>query len=207
MTEPLVHVVDDDAALRRSVVFLTESVGWQVRDYASAEAFLAGADRTRPGCAVLDVRMPSMSGLELQRAMREAGIALPVIFVTGHGDVSLAVQAMKEGALDMIEKPFRDQVLLDAIARGVRQSLAAFEAAARHAALAELFAQLTPRERQVARLVGLGQANKLIARELAISEKTVHIHRAHVLEKMGAHSAAELARLLLVLDPGFGAGH
>jgi FixJ family two-component response regulator len=203
MPDALIHVVDDDAALRASVVFLLESVGWQARDYPSAEAFLADADRTRPGCALLDVRMPGFSGLELQRAMRDAGMRLPVIFLTGHGDVSLAVQAMKDGALDMLEKPFRDQALLDAVGRAVRMSLADREADATHRALRALYDHLTPREREVARLVSLGQPNKRIARELDISEKTVHIHRAHVMEKMGVHSGAQLARLLIAIDPAF----
>ncbi len=203
MAEPLIHVVDDDAALRASVVYLLGSVGWQACEYLSAETFLAKLDRSRPGCALLDVRMPGMSGLELQRALRAEGVELPVIFITGHGDVSLAVQAMKEGAVDMLEKPFRDQVLLDTVASAVRSSVAAHEARGRQRALASLHGSLTPRECQVARLVGQGLPNKRIARDLAISEKTVHIHRAHVMEKMGVHSAAELALLLMTVDPDF----
>lgn len=206
MPEPLIHVVDDDAALRASVVFLVESVGWQAQAHDSARAFLDRVDRTRPGCALLDVRMPAMSGIELQRTMRDTGIALPVIFLTGHGDVALAVQAMKDGALDMLEKPFRDQVLLDTVARAVRLSVAAHEALHRRQAMADLLSQLTPREREVAHLVGMGLPNKAVARDLDISEKTVHIHRAHVMEKLGVHSAAELARLLMAIDPGFGSG-
>lgn len=205
LPEPLIHVVDDDAALRASVVFLVESVGWAARGHADAASFLAAVDRRRPGCALLDLRMPVMSGLELQRAMREARIWLPVIFLTGHGDVAAAVQAMKEGAIDMIEKPFRDQLLLDAISRAVRMSRVSLQAEAERAALEALYAQLTPREREVARLVGRGLPNKVVARELDISEKTVHIHRAHVMEKLGLHSAAELARLLIGIDPDFAA--
>lgn len=205
MPEPLIHVVDDDSAMRASVAFLIESVGWAARQYPNADAFLNGVDSARPGCALLDVRMPAMSGLELQRAMRATGIHLPVIFLTGHGDVALAVQAMKEGAIDMIEKPFRDQVVLDAVARAVRASVLAHDVIAKQRALEARFALLTTREREVAKLVGTGMPNKCIARELDISEKTVHVHRAHVMEKLGLHSAAELARLLFEKDPGFAA--
>lgn len=204
MPEPLVHVVDDDPALRASVAFLLESVGWQVACHPDAPAFLSRVDRTRPGCALLDLRMPVMSGLELQRAMREAGIDLPVIFLTAHGDVAAAVQAMKHGAVDMLEKPFRDQVLLDTVSRAVAASIAAHEAASRRRTLQLRYAQLTPREREVARLVGRGLPNKAVARELGISEKTVHIHRAHVMDKLEVRSAAELALLLASTDPAFG---
>lgn len=205
MSEPLVHVVDDDAALRAAVAFLLESVGWEVVCHADARSFLAALDRSRTGCALLDLRMPMMSGLELQRAMREAGIDLPVIFLTGHGDVAVAVQAMKNGAIDMIEKPFRDQILLDAVSRAVDLCIATRDADARRQALVLRYEQLTPREREVARLVGRGLPNKLVARALVISEKTVHIHRAHVMDKLDVHSAAELALLLSTLDPGFAA--
>lgn len=205
MAEPLVYVVDDDAALRASVAFLLESAGWEVVCHPDARSFLAHLDRARPGCALLDVRMPMMSGLELQRAMREATIDLPVIFLTGHGDVAVAVQAMKNGAIDMLEKPFHDQVLLDAVSRAVSQCIATREADARRGALAQRYEQLTPREREVARLVGRGLPNKLVARALGISEKTVHIHRAHVMDKLDVRSAAELALLLTTLDPAFAA--
>jgi len=205
LSEPLIHVVDDDAALRAAVAFLLESVGWDVVCHPDARSFLAALDRSRTGCALLDLRMPMMSGLELQRAMREAGIDLPVIFLTGHGDVAVAVQAMKNGAIDMIEKPFRDQILLDAVSRAVDLCIATRAADARRQALVLRYEQLTPREREVARLVGRGLPNKLVARALVISEKTVHIHRAHVMDKLDVHSAAELALLLSTLDPGFAA--
>jgi len=205
LAEPLIHVVDDDAALRASVAFLLDSVGWEVVCHPDARSFLATLDRSRPGCALLDVRMPMMSGLELQRVMQSAGIDLPVIFLTGHGDVAVAVQAMKNGAIDMLEKPFHDQVLLDAVSRAVDLCIATREADTRRQALALRFEQLTPREREVARLVGRGLPNKLVARALAISEKTVHIHRAHVMDKLDVRSAAELALLLSTLDPGFAA--
>lgn len=193
-----VYVVDDDAVLRRSIVFLAESVGWRVRDFERAEDFLAAAPAP-PGCLVLDVRMPSMSGLELQQVLRQRAIALPIIFVTGHADVSLAVQAMKHGAFELIEKPFREQALLDAIAQAVRRSVREHESRSRHARARSLHAQLTPREREVARCVALGQPNRVIAESLGISAKTVQVHRQHVLEKFEVHSAAELAAALLPL--------
>ena len=199
--DALIYVVDDDEALRRSLVFLLESMGWRVEAYTSAEAFLAGYRPGLPGCLVLDIRMPSMSGLELQHVLKTRGITLPVIFITGHGDVSLAVQAMKQGASDFIEKPFKDQALLDAVGQAVRQGRETLaEEQQRDEAQATL-ARLSPRERDVARLVARGLPNKLVARELDISEKTVHIHRQHVMEKTGVGSAAELARLMLRADP------
>lgn len=197
----LVHVVDDDPGLRRSLRFLLDSVGWKVQLHASAEEFLElVAPATRPCCLLLDIRMPAMSGLELQQILRERGIALPILFMTGHADVSMAVQAMKSGAADFIEKPFKDQVVLDAVAAAIRRSAGALdEARCRDLAQAAL-GLLSPREQEVARLVARGQPNKLIATMLAISEKTVHIHRQHVMEKAGVSSAAELARLMLRAD-------
>lgn len=197
--DPLVRIVDDDDALRRSMVFLAESVGWEAAGFADARAFLADARIERPGCVVLDVRMPQMSGLELQREMARLAIDLPVIFVTGHGDVAMAVGAMKDGAFDFIEKPFKDQALLDAIGNAVRVSLSRRERALAQEELRHLHDSLTPREREVALHVARGEPNKVIARELGISDKTVQIHRAHVMEKMRAHSGAELARILIAL--------
>lgn len=196
-----VHVVDDDGAMCRSVVFLAESVGWRARGFTSAESFLAEVEPGTVGCLVLDVRMPTMSGLELQQAMNARGLGLPIIFITGHGDVSMAVQAMKDGAVDFIEKPFKDQVLLDAIARAVRRSRAgAVQADGRSETLLR-YRQLTLREREIALRVARGQPSKVIARELGISEKTVQVHRTHIMEKMDIHSAAELAHQLTQIDP------
>lgn len=198
----LVHVVDDDAVLRRSLRFLLESVGWKVRLHASAEEFLAAAaPPLQPQCLLLDIRMPAMSGLELQQVLRERGIDLPILFMTGHADVSMAVQAMKSGASDFIEKPFKDQMVLDAVAAAIRRSDERLQEAQRRGEAATALAALSPREREVARLVASGQPNKLIAAALEISEKTVHIHRQHVMEKTGVSSAAELARLMLRADP------
>lgn len=198
----LVHVVEDDSGLRRSLRFLLESVGWKVRLYASAEEFLETAKLPAlPCCLLLDIRMQAMSGLELQQVLRERGIQLPIIFMTGHADVSLAVQAMKSGASDFIEKPFKDQMVLDAVAAAIRCGAEALSQAQKRDAAGAALASLSPREQEVARLVARGQPNKLIAADLGISEKTVHIHRQHVMEKAGISSAAELARLMLRANP------
>ncbi|WP_341648720.1 response regulator transcription factor [Thauera humireducens] len=205
MTEPedlAIHVVDDDAAFRRSLVFLFESVGWRVATHASAEDFLAALPEANVvGCLVLDIRMPMMSGLELQQVLRSRGWTVPIVFITGHGDVDLAVQAMKHGACDFLEKPFKDQALLDAVGRALKLGCEARDRAARCEEARKLLDRLSPREREVARLVAQGLPNKLVGRELDISEKTVHVHRHHVMEKTGVGSAAELARLMLRADP------
>lgn len=199
----LIHVVDDDAAFRRSLAFLLESVGWSVRTYASAQAFLEAYPHpgTDVACLVLDIRMPTMSGLELQQVLRERGWQPPIIFVTGHGDVELAVQAMKHGAADFIEKPFKDQMLLDAVATAVRQGQADRAQEDRRRQARTVLERLSPREQEVARLVAAGLPNKRVARELDISEKTVHVHRQHVMDKTEVGSAAELARLMLLANP------
>ncbi|ENO78258.1 response regulator transcription factor [Thauera mechernichensis] len=200
--EPLIHVIDDDAAFRRSTVFLLESMGWQVAAHASAEDFLSAvAAPTQAACLVLDIRMPMMSGLELQQVLHQRGFEAPIVFITGHGDVELAVQAMKHGACDFLEKPFKDQALIDAVGRAVKLGCEARARSARCEEARLVLERLSPREREVARLVALGLPNKLVGRELDISEKTVHVHRHHVMEKTGVGSAAELARLMLRADP------
>lgn len=200
--EFLIHVVDDDAAFRRSLVFLLESMGWQAVAHASAEDFLAARpDPALLACLVLDIRMPMMSGLELQQALHRLGWTVPIVFITGHGDVELAVQAMKHGACDFLEKPFKDQALIDAVGRAIKLGGEARLAAARCDEARQVLARLSPRELEVARLVARGLPNKLVGRELDISEKTVHVHRHHVMEKTGLGSAAELARLMLRADP------
>ena len=198
-----VHLVDDDAAFRRSLVFLLESMGWPVQAHASAADYLdAGLPALeQTGCLLLDVRMPGMSGLELQQALIARGCHLPIVFITGHGDVELAVQAMKRGAFDFLEKPFKDQRLLDVVSAALRQREADLVSSERAQQAGDRLARLSPREAEVARLVAQGLPNKLVARELDISEKTVHIHRQHVMEKAEVGSAAELARLMLQADP------
>lgn len=200
---PVIHVVDDEAPFRRSLLFLLESVGWQAVGHESAEAFLAAAPAfpAAGGCIVLDIRMPRLSGLELQRRLVAAGSMFPVIFMTGHGDVELAVQAMKDGALDFLQKPFKDQLFLDAVERAVQVSVERHAAQRRQDEALEVLTRLSAREREVARLLALGLANKEVARLLGISDNTVHVHRQHVMDKTGTGSAADLARLILRADP------
>ena len=198
-----IHLVDDDAAFRRSLVFLLESMGWPVQAHASAADYLdAGLPALeQTGCLLLDVRMPGMSGRELQQALIARGCHLPIVFITGHGDVELAGQAMKRGAFDFLEKPFKDQRLLDVVSAALRQREADLVSSERAQQAGDRLARLSPREAEVARLVAQGLPNKLVARELDISEKTVHIHRQHVMEKAEVGCAAELARLMLQADP------
>ncbi|HZV55527.1 MAG TPA: response regulator [Rhodocyclaceae bacterium] len=202
MTEPhLIHVVDDDASLRRALAFLLGSAGWNVATHESAEAFLAAwQPPAPPGCLILDIRMPLMSGLELQRLLKSRDIHLPVIFLTGHGDISMAVQAMKFGACDFIEKPFKDQVLLDAVGRALRRDMALRGEKRDREAIRERLARLSPRELQVARLVAEGLPSKTISTQLDISERTVQVHRLHLMAKLEVHSVAELAKLVLLGD-------
>lgn len=197
-TTPLVNVVDDDASLRQALVFLLESAGWRVAAYDSAEAFLSALDGlAQPGCLVLDIRMPLMSGLELQRILNERGVQLPVIFLTGHADVTIAVQAMKFGACDFIEKPFKDQTLLDAVSQAVRRDLMRHKNNVTKSMLSERLSKLTLREMEVARLVVEGLPYKAIGMRLYISERTVQVHCQNLKSKLGINSAAELTQLLL----------
>lgn len=202
-TVPVIHVVDDDDAFRRSLLFLLESMGWEAVGHTSAEAFLAAAPQLSPagGCLLLDIRMPRISGLELQRRLRHAGSLFPVLFMTGHGDIELAVQAMKEGALDFLQKPFKDQAILDAVERAVASSRAQLLASQRSRLAQGRLELLSPRETEVARQLALGLTNKEVARVLGISENTVHVHRQHIMDKTGASGAAELTRLILCANP------
>lgn len=193
---PLVLVVDDDPALRESIAFLVTSVGYDCRGFTSAEEFLRDWQDDRPACLLVDIRMSGMSGLDLQNRLAETESSLGVIFVTGHGDVPMAVRAMRGGAIDFLEKPFNDQLLLDRIREAIDASIATREAAAERTAIEARLARLTAREREVLELVVAGKANKQIAAELDISIKTVEVHRHNVMEKMEAASVAELARLV-----------
>jgi two-component system, LuxR family, response regulator FixJ len=193
-TQPTVFVVDDDQAVRKSLDVLIRSVGLKVETYESAQSFLAGCDPERPGCLVLDVRMPGMSGLELQKTLKEQGIGLPVIMITGHGDVPIAVRAMKAGAVEFIEKPFSKQLLLEHIHEAIAQDARQREEQSKQSAIETRLAQLSPRERQVMELVVAGKVSKQIAAELGLSKKTVDVHRAHMMQKMGVESVAELAK-------------
>ena len=193
--EPAVFIVDDDGAIRRFLSGLIESVDLRVEAYASAQDFLAAYEPGRPGCLVLDVRMPEMSGLELQRELTNRAIDLPVIILTGHGNVQVAVHAMKAGAIDFVEKPFDNELLLDRIQNAVAESLRAGSERSRRNEISERMQLLTPRERQVLDLVVAGETNKGVARHLGISEKTVEIHRANVMRKMRAKSLADLVKI------------
>ncbi len=195
--DALVRVVDDDDAMRRSWVFLLEGEGWRVRAYADALEFLAADDGAEPGCLLLDVRMPAMSGLELQDNMLERGIELPIVFISAHGDIDMAVHTLKRGACDFLQKPVDDQRLLDAVAAAVARDLAGREARQERAGERQRFDTLTLREKDVMRLVGAGLPNKLVADRLGISEKTVQVHRGNACRKLDLRSAAEVARLLL----------
>lgn len=191
----LVHLVDDDEAIRRSVGFMLKTSGYHVRSYESGVELLKGAANLEPGCILLDIRMPGMDGLEVQASLRDRGVTLPVIIMTGHGDVSLAVQAMKAGAVDFIEKPFEKAVLLSAIEHGVerlKQSAANHERADEAAVRLQV---LTPREREVLDGLAKGLPNKTIAYDLGISPRTVEIHRANVMSKLAVRSLSEALRI------------
>ncbi len=195
--DAVIFVVDDDAAMRRSLAYLFDSAGWRVASFESAHDFLDRYDGHVPGCLVLDVRMPLMSGLELQQTLKDHGVHLPIIFLTGHGDLAMAVQAMKSGACDFIEKPCKDQVLLDAVTRAVQRSIEECRISTQTCTAQTALATLTAREREVAELMAAGKPNKIIARELSISDKTVQAHRHNTMEKLGVHSAAEITHLLM----------
>lgn len=194
-----IYVIDDDDGMRRALSLLLSTVGYKTLTFANPAEFLAKFDAETHGCLVLDIRMPGMSGLELQQQLNRSGAMLPVIFITGHGDVPMAVQAMKEGAFEFIQKPFRDQDLLDSINHALQQDAENRDAVARRADVQHRLESLTPRERQVMDLVVDGVANKVIAIDLDLSERTVEIHRSKVMEKMGARSVAHLVKLQLSL--------
>lgn len=198
MAEPIL-IVDDDADVRDSLRALLESAGFDVRDFDSAKAVLADGDLARGACLIADIRMPDMDGLALQEELVNRKVGLPVIIVTGHGDVPLAVRAMRAGAVDFIEKPFDDELLLQSI----KQALAVGRESRGQASLAQTAAAriglLTERERQVLECLVAGKANKVIAYELDISPRTVEIHRAHVMEKMQARSLSDVVRLALAV--------
>jgi len=193
--DSIVFVIDDDASIREAIESLIRSVGMHVRTFASAQEFMASTRPDAAACLVLDVRMPGLSGLDLQRELLNAGIRIPVIFITGHGDIPMSVRAMKAGAIEFLTKPFRDQDLLDAISHALERDRMQ---RAQHAEIADLqsrFEQLTPREREVMGLVVNGLLNKQIAARLNISEITVKLHRHQVMEKMMAESLADLVKI------------
>jgi FixJ family two-component response regulator len=193
--EPIVFVVDDDRSIRASTERLVRSIGYAVQTFASAGEFLAAPRPQGPACLVLDVRLPGLSGLELQRELIQSGMQIPIIFMTGHGDIPMTVRAMKAGAVEFLTKPFRPRDLLAAIRAAIDGDRAARAAGREVAELRERYARLTPREREVMALVIAGLLNKQIAGELATAERTIKFHRAHIMEKMDAGSLAELVRM------------
>ncbi|MEE8606106.1 MAG: response regulator [Nitrospiraceae bacterium] len=198
--EPTVFIIDDDEAVRRFLSGLIASVGLRVETYASAQEFLDADEPSQPGCLLLDIRMPGMSGLELQKELASRNIRIPIIILTGHGNVQVAVHAMKAGAVDFIEKPFNNELLLDRIQMAVAESVDADTTRVKQDEIAHRMELLTPREHQVLDIVAAGETNKAIARRLEISEKTVEIHRAKVMEKMQAKSLADLVKMVAMLE-------
>jgi FixJ family two-component response regulator len=197
---PTVFVVDDDEGVRNSLRFLLRSVGLTTRALGSASEFLEVYKQNQSGCLVLDVRMPGMSGIELQQQLNLRGATIPVIFITGHGDIPMAVEAMQHGAFDFLQKPFRDQDLIDRIQRALERDARNRTALTQHTRIRERFESLTPREREVLTLMTRGKPNKVMAAELGVSQRTVEIHRARVMEKSGADSLAQLVRMVLDLE-------
>ena len=193
--DSIVFVIDDDPSIREAITSLIRSVGMSVQAFGSAKDFMASSRPNAPACLVLDVRMPGLSGLELQRELTDAGISIPIIFITGHGDIPMSVRAMKAGAVEFLTKPFRDQDLLDAIEQAIDRDRELRKQQAGIADLRDRFERLTPREREVMELVVAGLLNKQIAVRLGISEITVKLHRHQVMEKMKADSLADLVRM------------
>ena len=200
MPESTVFVVDDDEALRESLERLMESIGLPVETYSSAQSYLETFDPTRPGCLVLDIRMPGMSGLELQEKLAADHVNIPIIIMSGHGDVEKAVQAMRRGAVDFIRKPYKGRILLDRIRQALEKDAGQRRQEADRADVTARIATLTPREREVMELLVVGDPPKRIAFQLGLSRKTVDAHRAHIMIKMRVRSTVELLRLVQAYD-------
>ena len=196
-----VFVVDDDDAVRNSLRLLLKSAGLAAELAGSSSEFLSNYDIAHPGCLVLDVRMPGMSGLEMQHELNLRGAIIPVIFITGHGDIPMAVEAMQHGAFDFLQKPFRDQDLLDRVQRALARDTENRAKLRQTDRIRDRLASLSPREREVLHLVTQGKANKMVAGDLGVSQRTVEIHRAHVMQKMEAGSLAELVRMMMAVAP------
>jgi len=201
--KPTVFIVDDDEPVRDSLRMLMRSVGLSAETFSGAAEFLEAYDPDRPGCLVLDIRMPGMSGMELQEKLNEIHAILPIIFITGHGDVPMAVKAIQYGAADFIQKPFRDQDLLDRINKAIEQDASNRAQLLETRDIEERLSNLTPREKEVLELIVDGRPNKVIAADLEVSQRTVEIHRARVMDKMRASSLAHLVRMVMRLrNPG-----
>lgn len=200
-TQPIVFVVDDDAAVRKSLDMLLRAVGLEVKTFASAQEFLAALDPAQPGCLILDVRMPGMSGLEVQRVLVERGAHLPVIIVTGHGDVAIAVRALKAGAAEFLEKPFSKELLVEHIREALARDAQRRAERTRRTDIEARLATLTQRERQVMEQVVAGRVSKEIAAALGLSKKTIDVHRGRAMHKMQTESVAELVEMVLATRP------
>ena len=192
---PIVYVVDDDDLFRRSTERLIRTAGFNVQPFTSARDFLKNPRPQGPACLVLDVRMPGLSGIDLQRELTQSGIDIPIIFITGHGDIPMSVRAMKAGATEFLTKPFKGRVLLDAVRSAVEKDRAALQRQFETRNLRERYEYLTPREREVMTLVAAGLLNKQVAGKLNTTEATIKFHRAHIMKKMGADSLADLIRM------------
>ncbi len=195
-----IFIVDDDEAIRDSLAVLLKTVDLNATTFSSGDEFLEAYDSGWEGCILLDIRMPGTSGMEVQKRLAESGCSIPVIFITGHGDIPMAVEAMHGGAFDFIQKPFRDQDLLDRIDQALTTSNEQEQQAARKKTVQNQLQTLTPREQEVMQFVVHGSANKVIAMDLGVSQRTVEIHRARVMEKMQARSLAELVRMALLIE-------
>ena len=202
MTDATVFVVDDDRAVRDGLRQLLQAVGLRVQTYASAPDFLAAYQPDTPGCLVLDIRMPGMGGLDLQAQLVQEGVQLPIIFLTGHGDVPAAVRALKAGAMDFLQKPVNSQSLLDLVQQAIRRDAETRTTSAEQAEITGRLQTLTAREREVLDMMVAGKASKVIAFELVISERTVEFHRAKIMKKMGTRSLAELVNMVNKYRPG-----
>lgn len=196
--------MDDDQAVCKSLRLLLRSAGLATQTMNSAAEFLAAYQPAHPGCLLLDVRMPGMSGLDLQQELNVRGATIPVIFITGHGDVPMAVEAMQHGAFDFLQKPFRDEDLISRIQRALARDASTRAALKDRQDIQERLASLTPREHDVLRLIVQGKPNKVVAHELAVSQRTVEIHRSRVMEKSGASSLAQLVRMVMMMAPAAG---
>jgi FixJ family two-component response regulator len=193
--EPIVFIVDDDLSVRRSTERLLRSAGLEVQTFTSAREFLKNPRPEGPACLVLDVRMPGLSGMELQRELAQSGIHIPIIFITGHGDIPMSVRAMKAGAVEFLTKPFRSRSLLEAVRAAIERDRSAHKTRSETGEIRQRYEQLTPREREVLALVVAGLLNKQVASELSTTERTIKFHRAHIMQKMGAESLADLVRM------------
>jgi len=200
MPDKTVFVIDDDAAVRQGLSFMLRSAGYSVEAFPSAHSFLEDYDPRRGGCLLLDVQMPRVTGLELQQRLNLRGWRIPVIFITGHGTIPSAIAAMKSGAFDFIEKPLREDMLLESIDRALHWNDKAYEERLERATLQGRAALLTPREREVFELVAAGEPNKIIASRLGISFRTVELHRTHIIEKLKARSLSDLIRMAIILN-------